>query len=84
VRLSPAIIRKIIPCPKCGVMLSWPKLPYRLMMVGTFLFLFQVIWVGLSRMESIGWELSLLIPLGLAVVGAFGLRVEVHQSNDVA
>jgi hypothetical protein len=51
------------------------------MMVGTFLFLFQAIWVGLSRMESIGWELSLLIPLGLTVAGAFGLRVEAHKQS---
>jgi hypothetical protein len=65
-------------------MLSWRKRAYRLMWVGTFLFLFQAIWVGFARMESIGWDLLLLIPFGLTVVGAFGLRVEAHeQSKEV-
>ena len=54
------------------------------MMTGAFLCLFDFAWGFPSRMESIGWKLSLLIPLGLTVVAAMRLRVEVHQSNDVA
>lgn len=84
VRLSPAVFRRTVPCPECGVLLSWPKRPYRLMMVGALLCLLEFAWIFPSRMESIGWMLSFIVPLALCVVGAFGLRVEVHQSNDVA
>ena len=83
VRLCPAVMRRVIPCPSCGVMLSWPKGSHRLMMVGTLFLLLLAAWVIPSRLESVGWMLSLLVPLALVVVGALGLRVEVHESSEL-
>ena len=53
------------------------------MMVGTLFFLLLAAWIIPSRLESVGWILSLLVPLVLIVVGALGLRVEVHESSEL-
>ena len=49
------------------------------MMTGTLLLLLQAAWVIPTRMESVGWMVSLLFTLAIIVAGAFSLRVELHE-----
>jgi len=82
------LVRKVVSCPECGARICWSRRPWRLV-IGCILVSLSLLPVGAVmgldqslEPEAIAWGVACLLPLFVALVAAFGMRLELAGSAN--